>query len=80
LKFPRDLSGEGLARALTKSGYEVTRQSGSHIRLTTKQKGEHHITIPLHNPLKPGTLNAILLEIADHFGITKKELVRFLFE
>jgi predicted RNA binding protein YcfA (HicA-like mRNA interferase family) len=80
LRLPRDLSGEELARALARLGYEVTRQSGSHVRLTTNQKGEHHITIPLHNSLKPGTFNVILLEIADHFGITKKELVRFLFE
>ncbi len=80
MRLPRDLSGEELARALARLGYEVTRQSGSHVRLTTNQKGEHHITIPLHNPLKPGTLNVVLLEIADHFGITKKELVRFLFE
>ncbi len=80
MRLPRDLSGEELARALARLGYEVTRQSGSHVRLTTNQKGEHHITIPLHNSLKPGTLNVVLLEIADHFGITKKELVRFLFE
>jgi len=80
LKLPRDLSGEELTRVLTKLDYEITRQSGSHVRLTTKKKGEHHITIPQHNPLKPGTFNVILLEIADHFDITKKELVRFLFE
>ncbi|NYE57789.1 putative RNA binding protein YcfA (HicA-like mRNA interferase family) [Carboxydothermus ferrireducens DSM 11255] len=35
----------------------VTRQTGSHIRLTTTLKGEHHVTIPLHDPLKIGTLN-----------------------
>ena len=80
MRLPRSLSGEELARVLSKLGYEITRQSGSYVRLTTKQKGEHHITIPLHKPLKPGTLNVVLLEIADHFDITKKELVRFLFE
>jgi predicted RNA binding protein YcfA (HicA-like mRNA interferase family) len=79
LKLPRDLGCEELLKALTKLGYEVSRQTGSHVRLTTKQKGEHHITIPQHSSLKPGTLNAILLEIADHFEITKKDLLELLF-
>jgi len=34
MKIPRDISGEELARLLKKYGYEVTRQKGSHIRLT----------------------------------------------
>ncbi|MGC9322835.1 type II toxin-antitoxin system HicA family toxin [Mesotoga sp.] len=79
MKLPRDLGCEELLKALTKLGYEVSRQTGSHVRLTTKQKGEHHITIPQHSSLKPGTLNAILLEIADHFEITKKDLLELLF-
>lgn len=79
MRLPRDLGCEELLKALTKLGYEVSRQTGSHVRLTTKQKGEHHITIPQHSSLKPGTLNAILLEIADHFEITKKDLLELLF-
>ncbi len=79
MKLPRDLGCEELLKALTKLGYEVSRQTGSHVRLTTKQKGEHHITIPQHSSLKPATLNAILLEIADHFEITKKDLLELLF-
>jgi len=80
LKLPRDIGGEELCKVLSKLGYEVTRQSGSHVRLTTKEKGEHHITIPRHSPLKPGTLNAILTEIADHLQMTKKDLLQFLVE
>lgn len=79
MKLPRDLGCEELLKALTKLGYEVSRQTGSHVRLTTKQKAEHHITIPQHSSLKPGTPNAILLEIADHFEITKKDLLELLF-
>ncbi len=45
MKLPRDLSGENLAKLLKKYGYEITRQTGSHIRLTTNLKGEHHITL-----------------------------------
>jgi predicted RNA binding protein YcfA (HicA-like mRNA interferase family) len=46
MKLPRDLSGEALAKALEKLGYIVNRQTGSHIRLTIHENGEHHITIP----------------------------------
>ena len=63
MKLPRDLSGEVLAKALEKLGYTVDRQTGSHIRLTTQENGEHHITIPNHSPIKIGTLSAILRDI-----------------
>jgi predicted RNA binding protein YcfA (HicA-like mRNA interferase family) len=33
VKLPRDLSGDELARALRRYGYQITRQSGSHMRL-----------------------------------------------
>ena len=36
MKLPRDLSGDNLAKALCKLGYQVTRQTGSHLRLTTQ--------------------------------------------
>lgn len=48
MRIPRDLSGKDLIMALGKLGYEVTRQSGSHIRLSTGRNGTHHITIPDH--------------------------------
>jgi predicted RNA binding protein YcfA (HicA-like mRNA interferase family) len=35
MKLPRDMSGDELARLLGEYGYTVTRQTGSHIRLTT---------------------------------------------
>ena len=35
MKVPRDLSGLELGMALRKLGYAVTRQSGSHLRVTT---------------------------------------------
>jgi predicted RNA binding protein YcfA (HicA-like mRNA interferase family) len=52
VKIPRDVSANDLVIALSHLGYEITRQRGSHIRLTTKHGGEHHITIPAHNPIK----------------------------
>ncbi|MEH2352325.1 type II toxin-antitoxin system HicA family toxin [Nostoc sp.] len=79
MKLPRDLSGLELVNALARLGYEVSHQKGSHIRLTTQQNGEHHITVPAHDPIKIGTLNAILKDIAAHAGLTRDELVALLF-
>jgi predicted RNA binding protein YcfA (HicA-like mRNA interferase family) len=75
MKLPRDLSGSDLAKALRELGYQVTRQSGSHLRLTTTEEGEHHITIPRHDPLRVGTLAAVLDDVAAHFGISREELL-----
>jgi predicted RNA binding protein YcfA (HicA-like mRNA interferase family) len=60
-------------------GYVITRQKGSHIRLTTLEPSENHITIPQHTPLKVGTLSAILSDIADHLSIEREELMEILF-
>jgi predicted RNA binding protein YcfA (HicA-like mRNA interferase family) len=79
MKLPRDISGQTLAKALLKLGYEPTRQTGSHIRLTTQMNGEHHVTVPAHNPLKIGTLNAILQAVAQHFELTRDALLKLLF-
>ncbi len=79
MKLPRDLSGEVLAKALEKLGYTVDRQTGSHIRLTTQENGEHHITIPNHSPIKIGTLSAILRDLDNHFDVTREELLTQLF-
>lgn len=80
MKLPRDLSGRQLAKALAKYGYIVDRQTGSHIRMTTQERGEHHVTIPDHAPLRVGTLHAVLRDIARHFGIDRNVLVLDLFD
>lgn len=79
MKLPRDLSASDLIQALAAHGYCVTRQKGSHIRLTTQREGEHHITIPDHDPLQIGTLSRILRDIANHLGISRGELIDELF-
>lgn len=79
MKLPRDLSGLDLAKALRPLGYRVTRQVGSHLRLTSAERGEHHVTIPNHEHLKVGTLAAILGDVAAHFEIGRDELQRRLF-
>jgi len=79
MKIPRDISGHDLIKYLKPYGYVITRQTGSHIRLTTEQSGQHHITIPNHDPLKIGTLSAIVADIAAHFNTTKDKLMQEFF-
>lgn len=79
MRLPRDLSGSDLAQALRKLGYSITRQSGSHLRLTTHERGEHHLTIPQHAPLRIGTLSAILADVAAHFELSRDQLLEKLF-
>jgi hypothetical protein len=49
------------------------------MRLATQQQGDHHLTIPNHTSLKVGTLAGVLAEVAQHFGMTRDELLRRLF-
>ncbi len=77
MRLPRDWSGDELIRRLRKVGYEPTRQTGSHVRLTHQDEyGEHHITVPRHVALRIGTLNRILNDVAQHVGLSKDELLR----
>jgi len=78
-RLPRGVSGERLARALRVLGYRVTRETGSHMRLTTTEGGEHHVTIPRHDSLRVGTLASILEDVAAHFGMTREDLLTRLF-
>jgi len=80
MKIPRDVSASLLIKGLSKLGYEETRQSGSHRRLTrTKDSNQFHITIPNHNPIKIGTLNNILKEVSTQLSISKDKLLEDLF-
>jgi predicted RNA binding protein YcfA (HicA-like mRNA interferase family) len=79
-KIPRDVSGRELAQLLGKYEYEIKRETGSHIRLVSEMRGkEHKITIPDHTPIKIGTLNNILNDLAGYLKINKKVLIDELF-
>ncbi len=80
MRLPRDLSGDYLAAALRSIGYQRTRQTGSHVRLTTLVGGEHHVTVPQHAALRVGTLASILDDVALHHRLTRDELVARLFQ
>ena len=80
MRLPRDLSGADLIKTLRRMGYEPTRQVGSHIRLTKPGRQEHHVTVPDHKQIKPGTLNSILRDVAAHSGLTRDELMEKMFQ
>ena len=69
------ISGDKLIKLLTKLGYEIVRQKGSHIRLRKKTEiGEHNITVPKHREIAKGTLNDILSKVSLWNNISKEEL------
>ena len=78
MKLPRDVSADRLIRVLKGLGYEVVRQKGSHVRLRHPDPPAHMITVPLHNPLKTGTLHGILSEVAWMRSITVDALAELL--
>lgn len=78
MKLPRDVSADHLIRTLERHGYQTIRQKGSHVRLRHEGPPAHTITVPLHHPLKIGTLHAILSEVAQMRSITLESLTRSL--
>ncbi len=79
MKLPRALTGLELVKTLSILGYRVTRQTGSHIRLTCDSPTQHHVTVPAHDPLKVGTLSGILNDVAAHHHMTRDEVISRLF-
>lgn len=80
-RLPRDISGDDLIRKLKSFGYEPTRQTGSHVRLSRETEDtQHPITIPKHKTLRVGTLSNILGDVALHLGKTKDEFIQELFD
>jgi predicted RNA binding protein YcfA (HicA-like mRNA interferase family) len=75
------VSGKDLIKMMTRMGYEVVRQRGSHVRLRkTTNAGEHNITVPFHREIAKGTLNDILSRVSIWNSIPKEDLVRMLRE
>ncbi|MFH0954610.1 MAG: type II toxin-antitoxin system HicA family toxin [Candidatus Micrarchaeota archaeon] len=66
------LSGQKLLKFLSKQGFEVVGQKGSHLRLKKKTPEKTLVTIvPLHKKIDPGTL----LEILRQAELTKEQLL-----
>lgn len=76
MRIPRDMDAATLCKSLARMGYVITRQTGSHLRLTIEQPDQHHLTVPNHSPIKIGTLNAILTEVGRQLGLPREEILR----
>jgi predicted RNA binding protein YcfA (HicA-like mRNA interferase family) len=71
------VKGKDLIKVLSKLGYHIARQRGSHAHLKCKTPaGEHTITIPLHDEIAQGTLHDILSKVSIWKGISKEDLIR----
>jgi len=67
------LSGAACVKALSKAGFEVYRQRGSHITLI-RRTPPAQTTIPNHKELDRGTLRAIIRQT----GLTVEEFLALL--
>ena len=65
------LSWREVVKALTKAGFQVARQRGSHLILV---KNERIVPVPKHEQIKKGLLMAIIEEA----GLTKEEFQKLL--
>ncbi|AYL99229.1 type II toxin-antitoxin system HicA family toxin [Mucilaginibacter celer] len=75
-KAPRNVSGKDLIKVLSKYGYAVVRQTGSHIRLSISlNDGIKSVTVPNHDPLKLGTLMAIINDVSEQLKINKNDII-----
>jgi predicted RNA binding protein YcfA (HicA-like mRNA interferase family) len=73
------VSGKDIIKLLSKIGYSIVRQKGSHIRLEKRTPvGVHKITIPFHDEITKGTLNDILSSVSLWNGISKDALIELL--
>ena len=76
MKLPRGLYGRELARVLcVRWAYRQVNQVGSHIILQTEIPQRHRLSVPDHKPLRIGTLNAILREVAAAKGVTREDIL-----
>ncbi len=56
------VSGKELVRALSKFGYELDHQTGSHIILRNAHPPHRRLTVPNHRTIAKGTLRQIMSE------------------
>lgn len=76
MKVPRNVSGNDLISYLISRGFQKVRQTGSHVRLELMVHGElFGITVPLHDPLKVGTLSNIVKDVAEKTGQDWKKII-----
>ena len=70
------ISSKKLLKLLSKLGYVLERQRGSHIRLCKKlQSGHHSISVPAHKEIAKGTLGDILEKVSIYNQISKEHII-----
>jgi hypothetical protein len=80
LKLPRDVSGEELVRSLRRFGYEVTRQTGSHMRIPSKfQRYGTSRYDPGPSTTQSRNASEILGDVASYLDLTREQLTQQLF-
>jgi predicted RNA binding protein YcfA (HicA-like mRNA interferase family) len=62
-----NLGWREVVKALSRGGFHVTHQRGSHIYLTDAER-RHKITVPRHDRVRTGTL----LSIIEQSGLTRE--------
>ena len=70
------VSGQDLVRVLTRSGFEVHHQKGSHIILKQTRSPFARLSVPNHKELKRGLLLSLIREA----GLTREQLISLLAE
>ncbi|MDG6976118.1 MAG: type II toxin-antitoxin system HicA family toxin [Nitrososphaerota archaeon] len=68
------ISGIRCVRVLSKVGFEVDHQTGSHIIMRQKEEPHRRVTVPRHTELAKGTLKAIIRDS----GLTVEEFASLL--
>ena len=68
------VSGQDLVRALTKAGFEVHHQKGSHIILKQTNAPFARLSVPNHKELKRGLLASLIREA----GLTREQFQNLL--
>ena len=70
-KLPH-LSGKEIIKALSKAGFQVARQKGSHVILVRMTgEGKRAVVVPYHNEVDLGTL----IEIIRESGLKRDEFL-----
>ncbi len=70
----KQFSGKEVVKIFKVHGFEVTRTVGSHVRMTlASENSSYHVTIPLHDSLKKGTLHGIIKDFELCFGKDETE-------
>lgn len=68
------ISGMEAIKALSKIGYEIDHQTGSHLILRQKEEPHRRLTVPNHKELAKGTLRVIIRQA----GLTKEGFINLI--